>query len=202
MIMKTPPKTRGEALQMFADVIGAEYIPGPERDVAIGSPVPRNVIPPAITINAARPASEPEPMKDPWSGRTSNIRLDQFGANVAVKFVRRLLPRSTFTGPEPTMFRAGSLPPLTVSGADSSVLWSVRWDLRHSASMTASRANLLRMSEEGPDEIDPSRLQNRPGQALLREYLSRVRSWAIAGPAPEDLTDGDIQALFPPSPGT
>jgi len=168
--------------------------------VPIGQPTPRghttrNSTAGTLTIDA-RPAGESEAMPDPWTGRPSEVRLDQYGPNVAVEYVLRVLPRSTFVGREPSMFRAGSLPALTASGADPSVLWSVPWDLRHSAATTGSRFTLLKIIEEGPDEIDRSRLQNRGGQGLLNHYLAAVRSWAVTAPPPDELTEADVAALF------
>ena len=92
--------------------------------------------------------------------------------------------------------------PFTASGIDPSQLRRVRFELRHSAAMTESRAHFLSLVEastEGAMDDDPERLQTPEGRAAYAAYRQRVFVWATAGPdTAVSYTDEEFDKLFGP----
>jgi hypothetical protein len=146
-------------------------------------------------INARRPSPVLEPPPASW-GYGNGVKIDRYDLNPGLTFVKAILPGVTFVGAPPTMFSSGDLPIFTASGIDPELLLWVPWKLRHTAALTESRGRVLALVEEG-DDPEPHRLQTRDGRFALRDYVSRMYQWAVT-PPPQPLSDGEIEALFPP----
>jgi hypothetical protein len=134
----------------------------------------------------------------PWRGSPA-LELDLLAPNVLADYVRRAYPANPDSGPAPTLFFSGDRPPFLVTGEDPGILRRIRFDLRHSAALTDSRALLLQMVEASTPSapIDPESLQTPEGRLAYSDYRDRIFTWATVGPTTStSFTDDDLTKLF------
>jgi hypothetical protein len=148
--------------------------------------------------NASRSEPVLEPLPLELTGRHQDVLVGRYALRPGVDFVKAVMPEATFLGEAPEMFSTGVLPVFTASGIDPELLRNVRWTLRHSAAMSASRALVLQMIETGDEN-----LQTREGYEALTAYFGEVWRWATSPPPTEPADDeaaGLFSNLFPPNP--
>lgn len=121
----------------------------------------------------------------PFGTRAKSVEIDVLGPNPAVQYILTAYGPPTSGATPPEMFHVGPKPPFLASGESPALLSKVRFELRHTAAMSESRSVLLACIEVSTStalHIDPESLVSPAGRAALNDYLTRVWSWATAGP--------------------